>query len=661
MRHPMSSSGRYVGAAAAALLVCGTLVAHPAAAAPPPPWTRTWGTALTTAAPADESGVTGRQTLRMVVHTSVGGGTARIQLSNTFSQEPVTIGHATLARQSSGSSATDRPVTLTFGGSREVVLAPGQSVYSDAASFPVRADEDLLVSVHLPNPVKAAPYHPDAWTTSYISAPGDTTDHTDEPTGANFRSEYTHWAFLSGLDVTADSGVGTVVAIGDSQTDVAATTRSSNRRWTDAYARALRAQGRPMGVANAGISANRVLSRGARPAYGESALERFDRDVLAVPNVKSVVFYEGINDITNGAKATDLIAGIRRLADRSRAAGLPFTAATIPPFKGNWNFTAEKEAERQQVNAYLRTTRDIDAYVDFDAATRDPLDPARLFTAYRADEDKLHFTDNGAQVLADTLAGPVPPVPFTPNFSQMAAADFTGDGMADFIARDRNANLYMWKGLGDGTFTRPDLAHPMTDDWHFTETKAADFTGDGKADLIAKGTDGDLYLWAGRGNGTFEPRRVIRTSWDYTQTTAADFTGDGVADLIARDAKGNLYRWTGQKGGTLSEPTRLSGDWNYTQTTAGDFTADGKPDLIAKDPAGNLHLWKGDGDGTFTRPDLSKPLTGGWHYSETTAGTFYGGGTSHLLARDEESGVLREWVNRGNADFSRPLRLTDGW
>ncbi|MEV4434545.1 FG-GAP-like repeat-containing protein [Streptomyces sp. NPDC049555] len=602
--------------------------------------------------------MTGRQTLRMVVHTTIGGSTARIQLSNTFSQDPVTIGHATLAHRSGGASTAGRPVALTFGGSRQLVLQPGQSAYSDPVAFPVKADEDLLVSVHLPDPVRTAPYHPDAWTTSYRS---DAADRTDDVGSANYPDTWNHWAFLSGLDVTADGNPGTVVAIGDSQTDVAATTPNTNRRWTDAYARALRAQGRPMGISNAGISANRILGPGARAAYGVSALDRFDRDVLAQPNVKSVVLYEGINDIVNDAKATDLIAGIRQLAERAHAARLPITVATIPAFKGFHRYSPEREAVRQEVNTYIRTTRDVDSVVDFDRATQDPLDPTRLFTAYRTDADKLHFTDNGTQALADTLSGPVPPTPFSANYSQTTAADFTGDGIADFVARDTNADLYLWKGDGDGTFTRPGKDKPLTGGWNFTETEAGDFTGDGKPDLIAKGPDGHLYLWPGRGNGTFEARRVIHTDWTCTETTAGDFNGDGVADILARDAKGNLYRWTGRRGGTLSDATFMSGDWNYTQTTAGDVTGDGRPDLLAKDAADHLYLWKGDGDGTFTRPDKDKPLTGGWHYSETTAGTFYGGGTAHLLARDDESGVLREWVNRGGADFSRPMRLTDGW
>ncbi|MEU7167087.1 FG-GAP-like repeat-containing protein [Streptomyces morookaense] len=634
---------------------------HPARAADgAAQWTRTWGTAMA-AASAAETGITGRQTLRMVVHTSVGGSTARIQLVNTFSKEPVTIGHATLARRASGGTARAVPLTLTFGGARRTVIGPGESVFSDPAAFPVDAGEDLLVSIHLPDPVRSVPFHEYALTTSYISADGDTADRTEETGAGGFPTKFRHWAFLGGLDVTAGGSGGTVVTIGDSQTDGGHSTPDTDRRWPDAYARNLRALGRPMGVVNAGISANRLLSdHDSRPGiasvYGPSALERFDRDALSQPNVKSVVLYEGINDIVlDDAKSPELIAGIRQLAARSHAAGIGFTAATIPPFKGSAYFTAEREAVRQEVNAYIRSTRDVDARLDFDRATRDPLDNQRLFGAYPDPADHLHFNDNGCQALADAATGSPAPAPFTPNFSQTAAADFTGDGVADLVARNSRGELYLWKGSGDGTFEKPVF---LTGDWNYTQTVAGDFTGDGKADLIARDADARLYLWAGRGDGTFDRPRLLTGGWDFTQTAAADFTGDGIADLVARDAKGDLYLWTGERDGTFSRPKRLTGEWDYTQTVAGDFTGDGRADLIARGGDGTLYLWTGNGDGTFGRP---KVLTGDWNYSETAAGAFYGGGTAHLVARSDASGVLYEWVNRGDADFSRGLRLTDGW
>ncbi|MFC4514871.1 FG-GAP-like repeat-containing protein [Streptomyces ehimensis] len=610
--------------------------------------------------------VRGRQTLRMVVHTSIAGAAARIHLVNTFNKEPVTIGHATIARRAKDGVAADAPVTLTFGnGSQSTVLAPDGSVDSDPAPFAVKADEDLLVSIHLPQNVATAPFHRHTLTTSYTSAPGDATDRTADTGDGNLRPDFPYWAFLGGVDVVAPNSGGTTVAFGDSQTSGGHTTPNANRRWPDAYGRALQAQDKPMGVVNAGISGNLLLAD--HPDYGQSALNRFDRDVLAQPGVKSVILYEGINDIARGTSSADLIGGIKQLATRAHAAGITFTAATIPPFRGYDSYDANKDRARQQVNEYIRTTRDIDSYVDFDGVTRDPLDPTRLYAAYyNRGDDRLHFGDNGTQVLSDAVVPAPVPARVTARFDQTTVADFTGDGIPDVIARDKNEKnspLYLYTGnsdvdrksVGDGTF---ELKKKLTDGWDFTQTTAGDFTGDGKPDIVAKGEDNVLYLWAGDGNGGFSRKKQLRAGWNYTQTAAGDFSGDGTADLIARDADGNLRFWAGDGHGGIDAGTHQTRGWVFTQTIAGDFNGDGKPDIVAKGEDGALYLWAGNGNHDFNR---KVKLLDDWRYSETAAIPFRAGGTAHLIGRSEVTGVLHEWLNMGNATFSAPLRLMGSW
>ncbi|MEU3373639.1 FG-GAP-like repeat-containing protein [Streptomyces sp. NPDC006660] len=651
--------------------VCAALLAlKPQAQAPTPvdvsTWTRTWGAAMATAAPADQTQVTGRQTLRMVIHTSIAGNTSRLHLTNTFNPQPVLIGHVTVARQAKGPTALNPPATALFAGHQEIEIPPGGSADSDALAFPVRADEDLLVSVYLPQAVAQAPFHEYTRATSYATAPSDTADRAAAGDGKSFPATFTHWAYLGGLDVTAQDGAGTVVAIGDSQTDGAHTSLDTNRQWTAFYARALQSGPRPMGVVNAGISGNRLLTdlAGPRAAWGQSVLTRFDRDVLAQPNVKRVIVYAGINDIASGnATGDELAAGIRELARRAHAAHLTLDVATLPPFYGYPGFSAAKEQARQDYNTYLRTTPDIDGCLDFDQATRDPLVPARLFAGYyNRGDDRLHLNDDGAWAVADAVTHATSAHPAPPRFTQTTAADFTGDGVADLVARDPSGRLYLWPGKqdidnpghGDGTFADP---QPLIRDWNYTQTVAGDFTGDGKADLIAKDADSILYVWPGTGRGTLEDRQRVTGGWNFTQTTAGDFNNDGVCDLIARDADSNLFLWLGRAGGGFAERQFRTGDWDYTQTVAGDFTGDGKADLIAKGADNALHLWPGTGTGDFAPPQ--KLI--GWDSDETTAGTFRGPGLAHLVARDKTTSDLREWTSIGQGRFSHPLLLTGGW
>ncbi|MFI9325795.1 FG-GAP-like repeat-containing protein [Kitasatospora aureofaciens] len=556
----------------------------------------------------------------MVIHTSIGGPSVRIHLVNTFSPDPVTIGHVTIAAQDmtaahkgQPATATATPLTLTFDGSDQAVIPPGGELYSDPAAFPVAADENLLVSLWLPNGVTTAPYHAYTLTTSSTTAPGDGADHTQDTGGASFPTPYKYWAYLSGLDVTAAGSSGTVVAFGDSQVDGGHTDQDSNSRWADDYGRVLSTRPTPAGIVNKGISGNRILTdgTGGRITFGRSALSRFDRDVLSQTGVRSVVFYEGINDITmDDASNPAIEAGIQQLASRAHAAGLRFTAATIPDFQGYDGYTAARDRVRQCVNNWIRTTPDIDGFHDFDQATRDPLNPSAAFAGY-VDSDHLHFNSNGNQVLADVLAPQPAPARPSLTFSQTTAGAFHGKGTSDLVARN--------------------------DD------------------------DGHLYEWAGHGDGSFAPPVDLTGGWgSFSQTTAGEFRGTGHADLMAReDSTGNLYLWPGNGDGTFGSRVLVTGGWGpFSQTTAGDFRGTGHPDLMAReDSTGNLYLWPGNGDGTFGSRVL---VTGGWGpFSQTTAGDFRGTGHPDLIARNDTYGALDEWVNTGGASFSRPFRLTD--
>ena len=369
------------------------------------PWTGTW------AAAGDDGLVNGpwaARTLRMVEHTSVGGGMVRIRLDNDFNTAPVVIGHATIAIEASAASATAAPVTLAFGGNESVTIPAGGQAVSDGVPFAVPADTNLLVSLYLPGPVAMAPFHSLGQQDMYSTADqaGDqTADISDFPVNNTFG----FWTLLTGIDVVSRAA-GSVVALGDSITDGYGSTQDANDRWPNDLARRLLGQTQypQMGVVDEGISGNRVVSDDftGEPGTGTggiSAVSRLDRDVLAQPGARTVIVLEGINDIKSGTSASAVIAGLEQIAAECHAAGLRILAGTITPFEGYSAYTAAYEAARQTVNGFIRNNGGVfDGVIDFDAAVRDPGNPAALLPAYDSG-DHLHPSDAGYQAMAGAI------------------------------------------------------------------------------------------------------------------------------------------------------------------------------------------------------------------------------------------------------------------
>jgi lysophospholipase L1-like esterase len=344
------------------------------------------------------------QTLRQIVHTSLGGDRVRIVLSNAFGTSALSVGAAHVAlreKESAIVKASDRAVT--FGASPSVNIPAGAVVVSDPVALTVPAFADLAIDVFLPGDTAASPSplttHGGALQTNYVSATGNHAGEADLP-GATTTAA---WFFLSRVEVAASQQAGAIVAFGDSITDGTRSTANTNNRWPDHLAKRLQAQKINIGVLNQGIAGNRVLGDGA----GVSALARFDRDVLAQGGVTHVIVLESINDIGLARdnpcpSAADLIAAHRQLIERAHARGLKIFGATLTPFEGAAYWTKEGEAKRQALNDWIRTSKIYDGVVDFDAAVRDPSAPTKLQPQFNPG-DNLHLTDAGYQAMANAI------------------------------------------------------------------------------------------------------------------------------------------------------------------------------------------------------------------------------------------------------------------
>jgi lysophospholipase L1-like esterase len=345
-------------------------------------------------------------TLREIVHVSIGGPAVRVVFTNEFGTDPLVIGAAHIAVSAGGPAVNlVSSAGLTFGGRTAVTIPPGALVISDPAALNLPAGCDLAITFFLPaQTIHQLSQHGSADQTSY-AAPGNVVGAKTLDTPTEIRS----WPFIKGVDVKVPAKAGAVIAFGDSITDGAFAAINQNARWPDELARRLLANPKTadIGVLNEGIGGNRILHDNAGP----SALARFDRDVIAQAGVKYVIILEAINDIGHAydthrvydvVTADDLIAGYAQMVERAHMHGIKVYMATLTPYTGAGYMSPAGEAVRVALNQWIRTTKTIDGFIDFDKATADPAHPDTFLPAYDHG-DHLHPSDPGYKAMGDAI------------------------------------------------------------------------------------------------------------------------------------------------------------------------------------------------------------------------------------------------------------------
>jgi lysophospholipase L1-like esterase len=354
------------------------------------------------------------QTIRGIVHTTIGGQAIRIWLDNTFGTRPVTFDAVFVGKQKQGASLlAGSNHAVTFDGAKAVTIPEGSEALSDEISLPVDAQQNLVISLYTSKATGPATVHRSAFQTNYVS---DTGNFAAEENAHSFGKTTGSWFFLKEVDVlTSKDAVGAIVALGDSITDGSSSRNDANERWTDVLARRLNADHPPQtfSAVNAGIGGNRVLS--SSPCFGENALARLDRDVFATSGVRAIILFEGANDIgqpdtpvdakfaacmpRTHISADNLIAGYKQIIAQVHARHLKIFGATILPFQGFKGWTERGEVVRRVTNRWILESHAFDGVIDFSSALADSANSARLATQYDSG-DHLHPNSAGHEAMA---------------------------------------------------------------------------------------------------------------------------------------------------------------------------------------------------------------------------------------------------------------------
>ncbi len=361
------------------------------------------------------------QTERERVRGSVGGPQIRLRLSNEFGSAPPLIGSVTVALPNGPAGIQSASVrTVAFDSRNSVSISAGAPIFIDAIDFPVTQDTEISISLYFPKRVSSVTWHTFALKHAVVSTPGDHTRDENIQGGADSEGSLA----VSAVLIPAQPWQRLIAAFGDSVVDGNGSTVDADRNWPSYLVRRLQktSADSKLAVVNEGVGGNRLLSNGRLAFRGDNALARFDRDVLSLPGVTHIVVNEGLNDIgfpgarlgeisladpAEARTAEDVIDAYRQLIARAHVRGIKAIGCTLIPFEGA-NITIPgycsdaKEAVRQKVNQWIRSSGAFDGVIDFDKVLRDPDHPSGIASRF-AWKDHLHPNDPGYQAVADAI------------------------------------------------------------------------------------------------------------------------------------------------------------------------------------------------------------------------------------------------------------------
>jgi len=371
-----------------------------------PLWIAAWGKPFTGGGTPPSNA-----TVRNIARITLGGSAIRIRLTNASGDLPLVVGAATVGLQLNATGPEVVPGTtrrVTFGGSARVTVAPGTNyVYSDPVGFPIQAQQNVAVSLFVPNAVKP-PAGTAGWNSSYATAAG-TGDRTADETGALFAVPIPNSTYaLTAIDVLTSDANGAVVGLGSS-------TFNGNNSVPESYGDVLSLLsvrvnrlpfGEQKGIVNAGIGGDTLH---------QAMQDRLERDVFSQTGVTGVIVYD-VNDISSGRTAYEIAQDYLSLIKLAHARHIKVFCPTWPPAAQSVAGQGLTGATQLHLlNAWIMNSGSCDGVVDWNAVLRwHAVDPDVYHPDYISDD--IHPNQIGHRALADavplgwfTKGWPLPP------------------------------------------------------------------------------------------------------------------------------------------------------------------------------------------------------------------------------------------------------------
>ena len=299
---------------------------------------------------------------------------------------------------------------ITWNGSKELLLHPGETKLTDELDVSVKKGEVLSVEVK-----------PEGLFTGYAGFNSASFFHVkfQKTSGEGIHpsefSEVVRKPFNSyvcfgirGIEVLTENKPEIITVFGDSLVH-------QGHWFQEMYQKSFEQNEMEVFV-NEGISGNRVLhdantNSSVNSVFGMAGIRRLKRDVFFRYHPGTVIIAEGINDLIHPGTccpkkelptSEELIWGLKELGNIVKNNGSQLILATLSPFYGydqSWN--EQKEKIRQEVNAWIR---EQELVLDIDKYVRDEEKNMCLCEAFDSG-DHLHFNQLAGKKIAERWTG----------------------------------------------------------------------------------------------------------------------------------------------------------------------------------------------------------------------------------------------------------------
>jgi len=249
-----------------------------------------------------------------------------------------------------------------------------------------------------------------------------------------------------------------------------------------------------------------------------------------------------------------------------------------------------------------------------------------------ASQNNFFYTNNGDGTFTKVTTGTF--VNEIGNSWGSSSVDYDKDGKLDIYTANYNRNNFLYKGNGDGSFTKVTAGAIVNDGGNSLNCAWGDYDNDGFPDVFvanANFTTGENnFLYKNNGDGTFTKittGNIVNDGGNSTGASWGDYDNDGDLDLFVTNyfTENNLL-YRNESSGTFTKITagEIVNDGGASVGSAwGDYDNDGDLDLfVSNDNDQNEFLYNNNGNGTFTKVTTGDIVNSGGRSNGSTWGDY---------------------------------------